>query len=783
MRLVYIAIGWVAGLIIASNFNEVDWRLWWGLMTLMLITSWLVRASRGYRILMISLLMFSLGGLRYATISQTSQVATYNNTGGLTIEGIVRTAPDVRDDRIQFQLGAESVIRSGATIPTDGKILVQAPRIADVSYGDRVRVTGELITPAEFDTFSYADFLAREGVYSILTNTSLEVISSGHGNTLLAALFDLRTRANDLINTHLPEPQAGLLAGILLGNERGLSPELNDDFSAVGASHVIAISGFNMVIIAGVVMGLLNPGEEKRWWTAILGILVIAVYTLFVGANAAVLRAAIMSGILIIGSVLKRKTYVPASLAFVALLMSVQNPNIIWDISFQLSFFATLGLALFVDPLKIRFDTLLFRIFPAPFARQTSNFLSEPLIVTIAAQITTLPLIILYFNRVSLVSLIVNLLIIPLQTPLLIIGGLATIIAFIIPTMAQMLYWIDLVFLSWTIGVVRSFAKFSFAEVEFSVHNLIITGYFTILLGWAIMYATRPTWWLRFTRLIRRQIVMSSIVLGGLSITILIGAIAFSRPDGKLHVRFFELGHGNAVFIETPNGAQILIDGGRFPSRLLTAIGDNMPFTDRTLEVLIITHPDEFDYSALLAVTERYDVEVALTNGQSNLNESYAQLLDNLVDSEIVSVQAGYTLEVDDGVLLEVLHPQNTPDITQRLNDHVMVLRLTYGDISILLTSDLSENGQITLMEAGNHPLATVLQLPQHGTVRSLNDDFLAAVQPQAIIVQADPANRRGDPNPDTLALIPAGIPIFRTDIGGDIHLWTDGTEVWVIEE
>src|SRR5690606_6980169 len=98
------------------------------------------------------------------------------------------------------------------------------------------------------------------------------------------------------------------------------------------------------VIIAGVVMGFLNPGEEKRAWSAVVGILVIGMYTIFVGANPAVLRAAIMSGILIVGSVLKRKTYVPASLAFVALLMSIQNPNIIWDISFQLSFFATLGL-------------------------------------------------------------------------------------------------------------------------------------------------------------------------------------------------------------------------------------------------------------------------------------------------------------------------------------------------------------------------------------------------------------------------------------------------------
>jgi len=783
MRLVYLTLGWVTGIVIASTFAEVEWRIWWGVMSLMLIVTWITLSSPNVRIITLTVLFFALGGLRYATVPTTSEIANYNNSGGLTLEGIVIDSPDIRDDRIQFQLNSETMTRGAITVDISGKVLVRVARTTDVTYGDRVRVTGELITPAEFDTFSYSDYLAREGIYSIFTNASLEVISSNHGNPLLSTLFSIREQANTYINDNIPEPQAGLLSGILLGNERGISPQLGDDFSVVGASHVIAISGFNMVIIAGVIMGLLNPGEEKRWWTAILGIIVISIYTVFVGANPAVIRAAIMSGVLIIGSVLKRKTFVPASLAFVTFLMSLQNPNVIWDVSFQLSLFATLGLALFVDPLKIRFDKTLFRMFPAPFARQTSSFLSEPLIVTLAAQITTLPLIILYFNRLSLVSVFVNLLIVPIQTPLLIVGGLATMIAFVIPSVAQILYWIDLVFLSWTIGVVRSFAQFSFAEVEFTIGTLVIDSYFFILLGWAIMHATQPTWWHNLVKFIRRQVVLTSIILGGGALAILMGAVVLSRPDGQLHVWFPDLGHGNAVLIQTPNGAQILIDGGRFPSRLLTTIGDHIPFTDRTLEVLVITHPDEFDTSALVAVTERYHVGVTLINGQPNLTENYTQILDNLANSDVIPVVAGYQIEIDDGVILEVLHPQEQPDITDNLNDHIIVLRLSYGRISFLLTSDLSQEGQFELLDSENFPLATVMQLPQHATQRSLSEDFIAMVQPQAIVIQVDPANRRGDPNQDILNLIPEGIPILRTDEGGEVHMWTDGVELWSVQE
>ena len=153
-----------------------------------------------------------------------------------------------------------------------------------------------------------------------------------------------------------------------------------------------------------------------------------------------------------------------------------------------------------------------------------------------------------------------------------------------------------------------------------------------------------------------------------------------SRPDGFLHVWMLDVGHSNAFLIQTPQGAQMLIDGGRFPSRLLTAIGDRIPFYDREIEVLAITHPDEFDISALVAVLDRYDVGVALTNGQTNLGEAVNQIEQQLADTERIVVQAGFTLEMDNGVLLEVLNPQIEADLTEALNDHVIVLRLSYGE-------------------------------------------------------------------------------------------------------
>jgi competence protein ComEC len=779
MRLVYIAAGWATGMILAANTSARPTLFWLVLVALALVALWFGRHDKQQRLLAASLVALTLGGLRFSFTPTSSEVAQYNNVGGLTIEGIVAAEPDIRDDRIQLWVEVDALTRIGQTFATSGTVLVQAPRTAAIHYGDRIAATGLLITPAESDTFSYADYLARGGVFSIMQNAAVEVLSSGHGSPIYSALLDLKVRAGAFINHSLPEPQAGLLSGILLGNQNGIAPEIEDAFGKVGASHVVAISGFNMVILSGVVMGLLKQFKLRERPAAAIGILIIIVYTIFVGANAAVVRAAIMSSIVVIGGLIKRNTFIPASLAFVAILMSLLNPTVLWDISFQLSFFATLGLTLFSDPLTKWFNRQMARVFPKRLAGPISSFLAEPLMVTLAVQITTLPLIVLYFGRLSLVLFAVNLLIIPVQAQLLILGVGATLIAFIAPGIAQILYWFDMLLLGWTIGVVRLFANLPFADTEFHVDSRLITFYFAVLLGGTLMQATQPRWALRLASLIRARMVTSATTLSGLALILLTGAIYISRPDGKLHIWLPDVGHSNAILVQTPGGAQILVDGGRFPSRLLTAIGDQLPFTDQEIEVLVVTQPDEFETGALTAVLSRYEVGIALINGQPNLSDSYQQLQDVLAQHEVLTIGAGYSLDVDDGVRLEFLNPVSQPTLGDSLNDNTIVVRLIYGEASFLLTGDLSSEAQASMIERGAWPQATVLQLPQHGTIRSLNRDFLAAVAPQVVVLQSDPANRNGDPDPDTLALL-GDTPIFRTDQGGAIHIWTDGVDLWM---
>ena len=780
MRLIICAAAWVLGISISRPLAWVEPSYWIALTIAVLCICVLLKGRLRWW-LQLSLVAFAAGGFRQSLLPDSSDVAQYNGYSG-ALTGVVVAQPRLQADRIQMRVASERIFVNGKHHETSGLVLVEADRGVDIEYGDRIQASGQLVVPAAGDRFSYADYLARQGVFSLVRHAAVRVDESGQGNPLLSALSKLRKIIQRHIADALPEPQAGLLTGILLGDEDGISPALKDAFSRVGASHVVAISGFNMVVVSGIVVRALSGVfSQHRTVVTLNALSVIAVYSLLVGASPGILRAALMSGLLVVGSQLKRRTFVPTSLAFATLLLSLHDPNMLLDIGFQLSFLAVLGLGLFADPLSERFRQLLGRILPARAANTLHLLLNEPLIVSLAAQIATLPLIILYFGRLSLAALPVNLLIVPVQSAVLLVGMAATAAYAFLPELGRLVFWADLVFVSWTIAVVRAFADLPFAELVVDLDTRLIQAFYLLLIGGAMIRAARPPAWQRFQDFVRRNTTIVATSACALVMLALMAAMTLSRPDDDLHLWLLDAGHSNAALMQTPGGAQMLVDGGRYPTRLLTAIGDRLPFYDREIEVLVITHPDAWDIAALNSVLDRYKVGAALLQGQENYSDEYVSILGRLAQSgtPITRVRAGYRLQLSDGVLLEVLHPQTQPKITDRLNDHVIVLRISYGDTSILLTSDLSIESQRAMLAEGLPGHATVMQISQHGAARALDDDFVAAVRPQIALLQSDIANRRGDPDPDTLAKL-RGARIFRTDEGGTIHLRTDGKAISV---
>ena len=786
MRLIFVCLYFALGISFARHYSAGESVCLLFAALAVLVGAWLVQETQ-WRLALAAAIAFGFGGLRFALAPQSSDIARFNGSSG-TISGLIVDDPERNEERLRFRVAVESVFAHSRERESDGAVLVETSERVELRYGDRVRATGALSLPQTWDTFSYADYLARQGIFSIMRNASVEVVGSGHGSPIMAALLGLKAAARRQIHKALPEPQAGLLAGILLGDESGIAPGMDEAFRRSGAAHIIAISGFNMVVISGMVMRVFGGAGGRRWLATLTALIVIVLYSLLAGATGGILRAALMSGLLVIGHQLRRRTFLPTSLAFATLILALLDPHVLLDVGFQLSFCAVLGLGLFAGSMSRAMRQALERRFAGTTADWLHRALNEPLVVSVAAQIMTLPLIILYFGRLSLVALPVNLLIVPAQSVILILAFAATGLSFVAPLLGTLAYWFEMVFLSWTIGVVRGFTRWEYADIAFDIDARLIQIYYALIIGGGIVTAIRPHLASKIAVGLRNNSFRLAVGGAAVALLILLGDMALGRGDGQMRLWLLDVGHSNAALLGTPGGAQMLVDGGRFPARLLTATGDRLPWHDRHIELLAITHPDLWDIAALNALLDRYSVGTLLYHGQDNQNDEFKSIMRRLElsDTRILTVAAGHQVEFDDGVTIEILHPQAQPEAKDNLGDHAMTLRIGFGAASILLTSDLSREGQDALLESGVDLAATVLQLPQHAGKRTLDGEFMAAVQPHAALLQIDESNRRGDPDADTLRLVAEYVEerlIFRTDEMGTIELATDGETILVTGE
>jgi competence protein ComEC len=388
MTLVYLAIAWLAGIVLAKAVS-LPWQALpvLGLAGFLVLLLW--RENPRARLGALCALMVALGIGRFLLavprFDETS-LATYNDVGWVTLEGVVVGEPDERESYTNLRVQAERlVLPDGTELTVNGLALVKANRYPQRHYGDHMRIEGVLETPPVLEGFSYRDYLARQDIHSMVRRPEVTLLAERQASPILYPLFEFKRHAQSTIASILPEPQAALLTGILLGVETGIPSDLMDDFAATGTTHIIAISGFNITIVSGIVFGTAQRvfGKKRAFWIATTG---VAIYTILVGASAAVVRAAAMGILYLVAVRLGRATYAPASLAAAAFFMTLLNPYTLWDVSFQLSFAATIGLVLYAEPLERAFERALARVTSAERAEKIVGLVSEALLVTLAAQ-------------------------------------------------------------------------------------------------------------------------------------------------------------------------------------------------------------------------------------------------------------------------------------------------------------------------------------------------------------------------------------------------------------
>ena len=779
MAVVAFILGWLAGLGAAAQVSLAA-HVWALAGLLASVLTFLARRTRAF-LVFVALAGALWGAARYQ-LSQREpgpgHVVHYNDVGEVALYGQIVAPPRVYDRSIRAVLEVSTLASPPGSSPSPAGGLVQltAPRFAGLQYGAWLTATGRLETPRNEGDFDYRAYLARREIYSELPFPALEEAAGPAPHPLYHALYRLRDRAGAVLQKLLPEPQAALLRGILLGDDSGLPVPLDAAFRLSATSHIIAISGFNIALLAGLLLRLAVPLAGPRW-TVWIAVVTIALYTLLVGADPSVVRAAIMGGItLFAGRWLGRTLYAYASLCLAAFAMTLLRPAALWDAGFQLSFAATLGILLYVEPLSRRVLAVLGRWTDEGRARRLARLLADGLLVTLAAQLLTLPLLLYHFRQLSLVSPLANLLILPAQPGIMIWGGLATAAGLLWLPLGRLLVLPAWFFLTYTIAVVEWFAALPFAAIRVTLAPAGVAASYALiaLLTWTAIRGPR-----RVFAVARRQAPALALT-ASLVLALFVWQWAETRPDGRLHVSFLDVGQGDATLIRTPNGRRILVDGGQHPSLLNSHLGRLLPYASRRLDLVVATHPDTDHVAGLPELFDRYRVERLLTNGAlADGHPAYAALLEAATREEVpvLAGQTGQVIHLDEGVEMQVLY---CGEAGSSDNDSSLALRLTYGDFSLLLTGD-GELAAEEAMVSGSLPLtSTVWKAGHHGARTSGNAFFLEAVRPQVVVISCGEGNSSGHPHPELLQRVAGvGAAALRTDELGTIELITDGRQIW----
>ena len=776
MYLPVAGLGWLLGLVAVDAWSAAPLMAAAWFVALMPV-GLLVAGRRGAITVGVAAALALLAGL-HAEPQRAPDPGSLADFFGSEVEltGTITSAPDPGLTRVSYRLQAEQIILGDETIPASAGILVNVNQYLEFLPGDRVRVRGKLEQPASAGQFDYRERLAQRDAVASMYATTAERLREG-GWSFRRMTTTWRLKLERAMQRSLPEPEASLAAGIAFGRDEGLSREVAQEFRDTGLAHLTAVSGGNIVLIVALAFF-----ATQAWFSRNIALVTaaasIALYVALAGASGSVIRAGIMAAVFLSGEALGRPQSGLAALAAAAVLMTLVDPSLIHDVGFQLSATSTASLITFGPRCRHAAELALRRlrltwVFP--------GLVLQAVVLSFLATVGTLPVVMSTFGRVSLAGLALNALVEPIFALAFyasLLTGAAGVAWRPLGEFAGLVSYYPLAFVT---KVAHEGSRLPFAAV-----GVPATGTGPTLAAYGLL-ATLG--WFAFRRHPEERprprppahahdLRLAAYLAGASAMSLAVVAVSLEPMNGpgRLTVTFLDVGQGDAILVTTPHGRHVLIDSGPSGIELARELGAVLPHWDRTIDVAILTHPQEDHVGGFPYLLERYHVAAVVDNGKPS--NTLTSSLFRRPRTTGRALRAGTAWQAD-GVRFEVLWPP-TDAFEANLNDASIVLRISYGERTFLLTGDIEAPAQRALISSGA-ARADVLKVPHHGSKTS-DPAFFSAVSPRVAVISSGAGNRYGHPAADTLAAL-EGLPLMRTDLDGRVTVSTDGRDLRVLTE
>jgi len=735
-------------------------------------------------------------------------------------------------------------------------------QISDLKYGSRIRVAvnlereDEFLNPGVLTKREVLDRLGVDATGSVKSRMLIEHIADESVFLPLAWVYDQRATLIDDFRNGLGRPAAGVMIASLLGDKYFLDKDTADLFREGGTFHILVISGLHITFIGGLLLLFLRQITRNRWLQFGVTTTVLWSYTLAVGADVPVVRASIMFTIILFSYAIYRRGTLLNSLGVCSLILLVWRPSDLFSPSFQLTFVSVGAIVAIAypliehlrnigswtpsaltpfppnvpEPLK-RFCEMIYwrdaawsielqrqvwtaRLFKMPYlanrigdgVKKGFRYIFEGILVSLIVQICMLPLSVVYFHRVSVASVLLNLWVgffIAIESFAAVIGALFAHISGLLATpffaLANVANWLML-------ALPRGLSVFNWANFRLPAYiesgRAIYFVYFLPLIFLAVAVSRWRPFELKITeRFVDRRLFYAA--LGMMSILVAIVVFhPFSTPrtDGRLHIDFLDVGQGDSALVTFPEGKTLLVDGGGRFNYKKRNDEDAEPFEPDTrgigeavvsevlwakgysrLDHILATHADADHIQGLTDVAKNFGIGSAIFGRMPLDDPDYIQLADVLrrrgIPTEIIA--RGDILRFGDATV-EVLYPFPLSDPNAISdNNHSVVLRIVYGNRSFLLTGDIEKSAESELISGGGNLHVDLIKVPHHGSRTSSTQELIDAVAPRFAVISVGRSSPFGHPHADVVERWrAAGVNVMTTGTRGMISVSTDGKDL-----